>query len=264
MKRQYFRHPRRLTIAYVLAATLAASVALAQGPGGPPPPFGGPPPGPPPPVSAANIPLPFLDSQLSLTSGQESRMKQIQADARAKRDTLRPMPDSRLPDGPPSRAEMDAMRAKADAIDSTATSQIRAALTASQKQALPGIVAQAEALRADGIPLQIYDDLNLTASQKDKLTAIGQAAAKADKLATDKAKQTGDFQSLRATVHDSRQTTHAKVDAVLSDSQRQTLETFQQDHPRPGPDGGPGMGGPPPPGNRPPPPDGDALPQPGF
>lgn len=245
MKRHSLGRKGTLTITCFLAVTLAASVALAQGPGGPPPPFGGPPPSPPPPISAANISLPFLDSQLNLTTDQDAKIKQIQADARIQRDALRPRPGQGLQNGPPSRAEMEANRAKVEVIDNAAAAKAKAVLSASQQKALPDLLTQVDALRSDGIPLQIYGDLKLTANEKDKLTTVGQAAAKADKAAIDKALKSGDFRSLRQTMQESRESTRAKMDAILTDAQRQMLDDFRQSHPRGGP-GGPGTGGPPP------------------
>jgi hypothetical protein len=267
-----------IALGLLLAGTCAASMALAQGPGGGPPPFGGPGGGPRPPASAASAPLILLDAKLKLTSDQDTKITQAQKDFRQQRDTLMPRPGQRSDGPPPDRDTMMATQAKIKTLDSAASDKIIAVLTADQQKALPGVLAELDALRADAIPPEVYSDLKLTAAQETQLTSIGQAAIQArKKVQATTADQTDPPDP--STMRQARQQTDAKVAAVLTTLQRQVLDKFRQAHAQSGPGGplplggpppmdgnGPpqdGMAPPPPDGQGPPPMDGDGPPPPG-
>ena len=251
----------RTALGLLLIGLLVTTAAFAQGPGGPPPPFGqGPPPPPyggpppfggprggdgrfgrrppgggPPPVTAARLPLGFLDAGLRLTSSQAAKITAI-------RQQARPPFGVGTPGGPWGNA--------GPSPDTEANRKIMAVLTAAQRQAMPGLIAKADALHSVGIPLEVAGELKMTSAQEKQLLALGAPAEKARKAAM---AQTG-WAGARGPYHDSsrqaREQTHAKAMALLSDSQRITVEEFLDAHPRPGP-GGPGpdgFGPPPPPG----------------
>jgi hypothetical protein len=271
MTKQLIGRRTGIALVLLLAGTCAASMALAQGPGGGPPPFRGPGGGPRQPASAVNAPLAMLDAKLKLTTDQDTKITQIQKDFRQQRDTLMPRPGQRSADARPDRDTMMAMQAKVLTLDGAASDKVAALLTADQQKSLPGVLAELDALRADAIPPELYGDLKLTAAQETQLTTIGQAAIQARKKAqmTDAAQ---DGPPDPSAMRQARQQTDTKVAAVLTAAQRQTLDKFRQSHAQDGPGGPPptdgngppqdGMAPPPPDGQGPPPPDGNGPPPP--
>jgi Spy/CpxP family protein refolding chaperone len=264
-------------VTLLLGATLGSTAGAQPPDGGPPPPGPGRGPGRPPfggprQVTAADAPITILESGLKLTADQKEKIAQIQQDVRKKRRDLMPRPGQR-PDSPPDPETMRANRDKMRTLDQEAAKSIGDVLTDEQKQALPGLLKEIEALRATGIPAELYGDLKLTSDQRKKITAIAQKAQESQRQAMDKARESGDFQSVRETMQKSRRQTHDKAMQVLTSEQRALVEQFIKDHPRQGPGGfgpppgggrGRGEGGPPPGGgpDGPPPPDG-AGPPPG-
>jgi Spy/CpxP family protein refolding chaperone len=268
-----------------LAGTVSATVAFAQDPGGPPPPGpGGPPPGPgglprpggpgfgrgPGQGSLANLPIDALAAALNLTNDQKTKIADIQKQLRQQRQNLMPRPGDQLagpPDPDTMRANMDKLRS----LEQGADRNIRAALTADQRQSLPAVLRDLGNLREVGIPAELYGTLNLTASQKQVIAAIVRRAQTQMRQKLDAARQSGDFGAARDAMMQSRKQTHDDALAALTDAQRGAIEKFIEEHPRPqGPNGfGPppnGFGPPPPgefgppPGDGPPPPDGPGGP----
>ena len=284
--------------------TLTASATLAQGPGGPPPGGGGrggqdrpggpgmPPPfGGPRQAAVVDVPLAMLETGLSLTADQKTKITAIQQQFQKQRQTMRPGPGGpggqggpggpggpngpdggpggpgggQGPGGPdggpggpggqggPGGGQMDKMRD----LQQQTSKKIEALLTTSQKQMLPALLKECDALRATGIPAETYSDLKLTADQKTKIAAIAQKAQQTMRQNMEKARQGGgDFEAMRETMQQSRQQSQKEAMNALSTEQRQTVDKYVKAHPRP--EGGPGM--PPPPGDDqgpPPPPPGN-------
>ena len=323
---RHFRFSAALKLALPLfVTTFAASVSLAQPPGGPPPPgqgrspFGGPPPGRfgmppfggPRQASAADMPISMLRAGLDLTADQTAKIAAIQEQFQRQRQAQfrrpgaaggpqrRPggqgagpdgpggrggpgeppggLPPPGGPDGPPPGGPGGIPSNGMRDPNKQANDRIQATLTATQKQALPGLLKELDALRGADIPAETYGDLKLTADQKTRLAAIARKSQQQMRQNMDKARESNDFGAMRDTMQQSRRQTHEQAVGVLTADQRKVLEQFRKDHPRPqgrdgfgpppggqpgGPDGHPG--GPPPPrpggqddGPLPPPPGGE-------
>jgi Spy/CpxP family protein refolding chaperone len=277
----------------LFVTTFAASLSLAQPPGGPPPqdgpdrpPFGGPPPGRPgmPPfggprqASVVDMPISMLRAGLDLSAEQTAKIASIQEQFQRQRQTQfrRPGaaggPQGRAggqgaeqggpgrpggPDGPdgrpggpggpppggPGGPAMNGMSNQ----NKQAGDRIMAVLTATQKQALPGLLKELDTLRGAGIPAETYGDLKLTADQKTRLAAVARKSQQQMRQDMDKARQGNDFAAMRDTMQQSRQKTREQVMSILTAEQHKVLEQFRKDHPRP--QGRDGFG--PPPGGRP-------------
>lgn len=275
MTRRSAGYRQRLVVALVAAGTLFSAIVLAQPPppgGGPPPPggpgMGHPPFGGPPHTSAVNIPLSILESGLKLTDDQKTKIGQLQQQfhQQVREQMPRPGgPPDGQPGGPPDPETMRAAHDKIRNLEQQTNGRIEAALTSSQKQALPNLIKTVDAMRMAGVPAEIYSDL--TAEQRTKIAAIGQDAQQKMKQAMEKASQSGDFEQVHQAMQQTHQQIHQKVMAVLTDDQRKAVEKFQKEHPHPGPGGpggpgGPPPGGPPPGDGGPPPPDGAGPPPP--
>lgn len=280
----------RLNIAAAVAlplflTTLTASVTLAQRPGGGPPPGGGgggqgrpggpgmsPPFGGPRQAAVVDVPIEMLETGLSLTSDQKTKIAAIQQQFQKQRQTMRPGPggpgggqgNPGGPDGGPGGPDgqgrgpggpggpMDKMRD----LQQQTSKKIEALLTTSQQQMLPALLKMCDAMRATGIPAETYSDLKLTADQKTKIVAIAQKAQQTMRQNMDKARQGGsgiDFEAMQATMQQARQKSQKEAFNTLSTEQRQTVDMYREAHHRP--EGG--LGGPPPP-----PGDGDQGPPP--
>jgi hypothetical protein len=249
-----------------------STAALAQGPGGPPPPPGGGPGGGPgfggpggpgrgpggpmmfgmmgrPEVSAATLPLPVLERTLSLTADQKTAVQgildKLNEDRRAAMPRFEPGGER------PTRESIEAAMTKVRTSEKDAAAKIEAGLSGDQKKKLADVIAEAKLLASVGIPLEVTGDLGLTADQKQKLAA----AAPKERTPAD---GPPDFQAMQA----EREALRAKVDAILTDAQKEKVRAAR---PRGGggrrgggfggPGGGPGgpgrgpggPGGPPPP-----------------
>ncbi|HZT41639.1 MAG TPA: Spy/CpxP family protein refolding chaperone [Chthonomonadaceae bacterium] len=279
MTLRFHLRKRCLTIGTAAALLLGATLALAQppppgpggnGPGGPPPfgrpggppPFGGPG-GPPPPITAATVPLPFLEAGLKLTDDQQTKIAQIQQQFRKQMRAQMPPPPGPGEGGPPDPQTMRAAMEKGREMEQQATHRIEAVLTSEQKATLPDLLDEARALQAAGIPLEAYNDLKLSADQRQQITAIGKKTRQEMDQKRQAAQQSGDFESLREAMRSTHQQAHEKVMAILTESQRETAQKFARQHRRPGPGGfggPPGGFGPPPGGFGGPPPDGGGPP----
>jgi hypothetical protein len=234
-----------------------------------------PPFGPPPPASVANLPVSLLDAELTLTADQKQTIRRVQDRFHRQMWDQMPRP-GRPPGGPPDPETMRATRDKIRGLEQKAKGDIEAVLDSDQKKALPRVLKEANAMREAGIPLEIYGKLQLTTDQKHKIVAIVQEVSKAEPKDPDMAREGSRFGGRGGAFRDSRRKIHDKVVAVLTESQKETLEDFRRTHPFPGP--GPGFGpppggprgfgppggpagfGPPPGQDTPPPPDGGDSP----
>jgi Spy/CpxP family protein refolding chaperone len=271
--------PRKFGYCLALASIALGSVAMAQGPGEPPP-GGGPPP--PPPggprvLTAANIPPEALQAGLKLTVAQQAQVAQIRQQLHERMRREMPPPGGRPPGarrgpegrpggfdgpppggpggpggpppdgpggpgGPPDPQRMAAHREKAQAAEREAAHAIEAALTATQRQSLPTLLAELQDLREVGIPLPLYAELKLTGRQKDQIAAIAQegVAAEPGRDAARGADHPGPPDEKARVARRERET---RAMSVLTSEQRHQMESFRATHPRPGP----GEGFPPPP-----------------
>ena len=279
----------------LFATMLCASTAWAQppggGPGGPPPGggFGGPgfggPGGPPPGMGmprasmTADIPMPMLEAGLNLTADQKAQIAPIQRAFRSQRPGgmggnggFPPPPGGGNPPppgppngGPPNGGPPDpAMRGQLDAMRNAqqqASKQIEAILTPEQKQALPALLKELDALRGVGIPADLYGQLKLTSDQKTRIAGIAQKSQQKMRANMDTARQSGDFQTAQSQSQQIRRQAHDDALALLTPTQQQLVQRQPRNRPPGGPNGGPPPGGPN--GGPPPPNGGDGPPPPG-
>jgi hypothetical protein len=143
--------------------------------------------------------------------------------------------------------------------EQAAIKSIESLLTSTQMKALPTVLKQFNAFPMAGIPLEVAGSLKLTSAQREKISAIAEAARAADRKTMDAARDSGDFSSVRDAIQQSRQALHDEVVGLLTDTQNKTLTDWVSAHPQRGPGFGPPPGGPggpggPGDGNGPPPP----------
>lgn len=299
MKQTFKTRCLSLTLTTLLLG-VAGSIALAQPPGGPegdgPPPmpgrgpggpggFGGPggpgrPPfgGPPRQMTLANAPLPVLEEGLHLTASQKTKIAALQQGWETQRRKTMPRPDAQA-DGPPDPETMQANREKVQKQERAISSKIEETLNSEQKQQVPTLFKTLNTLRAAGIPLPLFHDLNLTAEQKQSLAKLAPSAPQGGPGPDGRGGPGGGRFGGPGMGPQSQ--VHSKVMALLTEEQRQTVTSYLQAHPRPErggefgpprgqgrrgggrPQGGPGQDGPPPPpdGNGPPPQDGQGPPE---
>lgn len=289
---------RSLALCAAVGAALSFAslngTALAQPPGGPGgfgggPGQGGPPPGGPGgpgrpggpmgmmgPVTALQLPMPVLEKALQLTEDQKSQIDQIKQDTnKARRDLQPPQPDPGSP--PPDPEEMRAAFDKIRALDQEANKKIEAVLSDDQKKTLSNLLMQLNDFRIVGLPGEIAPELKLTSDQVQKIHDIAMKTQKAmQQIFQGGPPQGGDPGAMRDKMNSLHKKAHDSALAVLTDTQRQTVEQFEKTHPRPGPGrfggpggpGGPGRpggpGGPPPGGPDGPPPGGPDGPPPAL
>jgi len=127
--------------------------------------------------------------------------------------------------------------------EQAAIKSIEAILTDTQKQALPTVLKQFSAFQPAGIPLEIADTVNLTSVQRLKIAALVEAARAADRKTMDAARESGDFESVREAMQESRKAVHEAALEVLTDVQKKTIGDFVAKHPMRGPGGPGGPGG---------------------
>ena len=141
--------------------------------------------------------------------------------------------------------------------EAAASKSIEALLTDSQKTKLPNVLKQFSAFQPAGLPLEIADKINLTEAQREKIAAIAEASRAADRKAMDEARASGDFESIRTAMQESRKAVRDKALTVLTDDQKKLVTDWVSTHPQRGPGfggpGGPGGFGGPGDGNGPPP-----------
>ena len=131
------------------------------------------------------------------------------------------------------RARFEKMRASEQKADK----DIQATLTATQKQALPGLLKRLDVWRGAGIPAELYGKLSLTAAQQQKIAEIVSKARQAG----------GEPGAGRGARGQSRQKVHNQAMAVLTAGQRKMVTAYRNAHPRQQFGRGPGGGFPPPP-----------------
>ncbi len=262
MNTRFARKPS-VFLAALLIGTVSGSIALCQPPGG----FGGPG-GPGGPgrrpmggrqLSPNQAPLSALTAGLQLTDAQKTQIQSIQNGLKQLRESIMPRPGQGN-EPPPDRETMRANMERLRAAEQKANREITALLTATQKSKLPALLKQLEGIGALGIPLQVYDELELTAAQKTQLNAIAKRMRDTMPRPGEGGERgQGNPPPPREEMERNRQQFHEEAMAVLTDAQKTTVQEFIEAHPRPpfgggrpGGHGGPGGDGdgppPPPPG----------------
>jgi len=199
-------------------------------------------------ASVITVPAEALAGPLKLTADQKTKIAASQEKFTKDRTALM------APDANGQRPNFQEIGPKIQDLTAQTQKDIEAVLTDDQKKMLPAVLKDFQALQGAGIPAGVVGDLKLTADQKTKIAEIAKAsqaeiAAKRQELG-----QGGDRAALRQAMQDMQKAEHDKIVAVLTDTQKTTLEKYLKDHPqRAGFGGGnrrPGGAG----GNPPPPP----------
>jgi Spy/CpxP family protein refolding chaperone len=192
--------------ASALALTLAVAPVLAQGQGGQRRGGGRG-------VSLATLPIKTLDSVLTLTADQKTKVTAIQEKYAADVKPLRPA------QGQPADP---ANTAKLRELSQQATKDIEAVLTDEQKTKWADARKEFALYTLAGIPAPLYGEVKLTGDQKTKLEAI-------QKETTEKLQ--GAPQDQRRTINqDARQ----KAGDILTADQKAAVEKYNKEHPRQG------------------------------
>jgi Spy/CpxP family protein refolding chaperone len=177
-------------------------------------------------VSAVSTPMETLDSVLSLSPTQRTQIAAIQSEFRDRIRNLGPRPDltggfGPGAGGPPQLNASD--REKADDLASTMSKRIEAVLSSSQSQSLSVLLAQLKELQAAQIPPQLFSRLNLTDTQYDRIAKIESSAKQEIKTAVDKAASSEDYDQLEIALQDSHREIADRVRSVLTPEQRASV-----------------------------------------
>lgn len=207
----------------VLAVALIGVAANAQGPGGRPGGRGGrtgnfgrmwmeP--------TASSLPIDVLDRALKLTPTQKTKIQAIQDQSRAQMRAMMPQRTPGAPPAPPDPARMQEMMTKMQALRKADSAKIEALLTASQKQTLAKVLADAKDYRLVGLPADATTALKLTPAQHQKIVAIAANVRKAmPQPGAGPGGGMAGFQAMRQAM----QTARDQVQAVLTADQKATL-----------------------------------------
>lgn len=183
--------------------------------------------------SLSNTPATVLADGLKLTAIQKAKIQAIQDQYRKDATALRPAQGEQpAPD----------FREKMQALNEETTKSIEAVLTPDQVAKAPAFLASVGKFRVVGIPLEVLPDLKLTADQKTKIGAIADTAQKKMQEAFQQNQGNGGggggFQAIQEMMKANRDA----AAAVLTASQKATLDKYNAAHPQRG-FGGPGGGG---------------------
>ena len=228
-----------------IALTLSQSTAAtAQDRGFPGPPPGRGPGGPggfgrgPRPATVAGTPVRALTVGLKLSDVQKTKIAAIQSQFRQQREKRMPRPV--MTEEGPTEADFRAMRANGEwarALEQSVSAKITALLTPEQKKALPALLQESELMRSVGIPLELSQELKLTAVQKSRIMAIARSARQKREAAM----RSGEFRPGSGGYD--RETAHRAALSSLTPTQKTTVAVYGKAHPR----RERGFGGPPPP-----------------
>jgi hypothetical protein len=184
----------------------------------------------------ANTPVAVLADGLKLSATQKAKVQAIQDQYRKDMTALRP-PQGQQP------ADPQEMRQKMTGLTEETTKSIEGVLTADQNKAAPAFLKTIGGFRTVGIPLEVVPDLKLTSDQKTKIAAIADSAQKQiqDEIAKAQAAGGGQgggggFQGIQEMMKANRD----KAAAVLTVTQKATLDKYVADHPQRGFGGGGG------------------------
>lgn len=262
-------------IALTALLIVSGGIANAQPPQGPPPEGG--PGGPGGPrgrmggprgrgMTILEAPADILQVALKLSDAQKSKIAEIQRNFHEQRRNLMPPPpEEGAP--PPDREAMRENMEKMRELGRKSTGEIMTLLSNEQKQALPPVMKDVDALRIAGIPLEIYGNLKLSNTQTQKLIAIGsefrskmrppreggnggppppphEGGNEGPPPPPREGGNEGPPPPPRGRENGRREVME-KTNAVLTEAQREMVKKWHEEHPRPpfagpgGPEGGP-------------------------
>jgi hypothetical protein len=189
-----------------------------------------------------------LQVALKLSDTQKSKIAEIQHNFHAQQRNLMPPPPEEGA-APPDREAMRENMQKMRELGRKSTEEIMAVLSNEQKQALPPILKDVDALRIAGIPLEIFGDLKLSSAQIQKIIAIGNEFRSKMRPPREggndgppppprEGGNDGPPPPPRGRENGRREVVQ-KTNAVLTEAQRELIKKWVEEHPRP-PFGGPG------------------------
>lgn len=185
-------------------------------------------------MSISTIPADALAGPLKLTAEQKTKIAAIQEKSAKDRQALM------QPDANGQRPNFQEIGPKIQELNQQTTKDIDAVLTDDQKKMVPDVVKDFQTLQGVGIPAGVVGDLKLTADQKTKLAEVSKSMQTERQAKLQEAQ--GDRTKLREIQQELQKTQSDKVNAVLTDTQKTTLEKYLKDHPQPRFGGG-GFGG---------------------
>lgn len=195
-------------------------------------------------VSIATLPSNYLTWALNLKSDQRTKIEEIQKKANGEVRALR------QPDASGQQPDRAVIGQKMKEITDQAKKDIEAVLNSDQLKHEEDVVKEAGHFNAVGIPLAVVPELKLTANEKSQLADLGAEAAKSRQELMKQfagVRQSGDqqkIQEMRTAMQAARKETQDKAEAILTASQKATLEAWRAAHPRgQRPGGGGGQGG---------------------
>ena len=190
-----------------------------------------------------NMPLSVIDSYLKLTADQKTKITAIQTQYKTDAKAFTPAPPA-AGEMPDPQVQRD-MRTKQREASTKADTDIKAVLTDDQTKLVPDMTKELGVYQSAGIPIGVVSDMNFTAEQKTKITTIASDSAKEIQAKNKEARANGG-QPDRQAMADLRKAASEKIMAVLTDTQKTTLEAYRKAHPTPQYGGGrrPGAGAP--------------------
>ncbi|MGC8667130.1 MAG: hypothetical protein ACP5VE_03290 [Chthonomonadales bacterium] len=164
-------------------------------------------------VPVVTVPLETLEATLKLTADQKTKIKAIQDKFDTDAKPLRPAPGS-----PRDPANMQKLRD----LTNQADRDIQALLTPEQTEKLREVAPIWSALRSAGIALDLLPQLKLTAEQNEKIAAVvKEMGEKLRGLSPDERRTQG---------RELRQEARNKIEALLTEQQKEVLRKYQEEH----------------------------------
>ncbi|MCW3101136.1 MAG: hypothetical protein JWL77_6754 [Chthonomonadaceae bacterium] len=173
------------------------------------------------------VPVSVMDSYLKLTADQKAKIAAIQTQYKADVKDLVPAQGAQ-----PDPQAMQEMFQKRQAASTKADADIKAVLTDTQTPMVADMTKDLQSYNAVGIPVGVLGDLKLTADQKTKLAAIATDSQKEMQAKRQEAQANG-ARLDRQTMQDMQKATSEKAMAVLTTSQKTTLDAYVKTHPQP-------------------------------
>lgn len=172
-------------------------------------------------LSAAEVPMPLLDSVVTLTTEQKEKLTPIYAKYAA--DVKALAPAGRRQAGAPVDP---GVRQKRTELQRETGKQIEGILTPDQLKKLRTASPQIAAARSAGLPLTVLADLKLTDDQRKQIADIVKGVAEQLKgLSADER---------RAKSRDLQRDARTKVEALLTADQKDVIAKFQKGRKRGG------------------------------
>lgn len=180
----------------------------------------------------SNLSVATIDSGLTLTADQKTKIKAILDKKDADIKALPALP-AFTPGQPPAdpQAFQEAFQKRGE-INTKTNNDIQALLTEEQKAKLPAFLQELGTMQQAGIPAGVLGDLKLTADQKTKILAQAKTSQQEMRDKMQAAQQSGQRMS-REDMMAMRKDATDKVSALLTPTQRATLEKYNREHPQP-------------------------------